>query len=128
MIESLLLCEFAGTVERQDLDGAISDVNVYTANGQASQDATHSSLHDRNNLSEPDAASVNRVAAKDNTSYRKSGGEPTALPVVNELTPPAGEEPVKDEATTSKLKDNTNGGPIRKLSRQFSKDSQRSGT
>ena len=128
MIESLLLCEFAGTIERQDNNGVVSGVNVYTANEQANQNATHSSLPDRNNSREPDAASDNLVAAKDNNSYRKSGGDPTDSPVVTEeAAPRAGEELVKDEATASDLKDKTSGGPIRKLSRQFSKDSQRSG-
>ena len=92
---------------------------MYTANEQANQNATH-----RNNASEPDFASVNLVATEDNTGDKKSG----ALPVINEVARPAEEEPaVKDEAAASDLKDNTSGGPKRRLSRQFSRDSQRSG-
>lgn len=125
--ESLLVCEFAGTVERQNINGAISGV-LNPANEQANQNATHSSSPDRNNVSESDAVFANLVAAKDKTSYRKSGGNPRELPVITEAGPPAVKEPaVKDGAAASDLKDNTSGGPMRKLSRQFSKDSQRSG-
>ena len=115
------VCEFAGTVERQDVIDAISAVNLYTANEQENQNATHG-----NNASEPDFASVNLVATctEDNTSDIKSG----ALPVIIEAAPPAVKElAVKDEAAAADLKDNTSGGPKRRLSRQFSRDSQRSG-
>ena len=75
----------------------------------------------RNNLSEPDSGFVNLGAAKDNTSDRKARGDPTALPVITEDASPAFKEPaVEDEAATS-------GGPLGKLSGQFSKDSQRNG-
>lgn len=121
------ICVFAGTVERENISRANSG-GLYTANEQENQNTTHSSLPIRNHLSEPDAAFVDAVAAKDNTSDRKSGGDPRVLHVINEADPPADKEPAaKDEAGASDLEDNTSGGTIRKLSWQLSRDSQRSG-
>jgi len=92
-------------------------------NEQANQNATHGALPKRNSLNEPvAAASVNLNAAKDITSGRMPGDFPGSAPgaATCKVT-------VDGEALPSNHKDTTSDGPIRRLSRQFSGDSQRSG-
>jgi len=83
-------------------------------NEQANQNATHGSLPKRNILNEPvAAASVNLNTAKDNTTGRIPGDDPGTVP--------------DGEALPSNRKNITPGGLLRKVSRQLSRDSQRSG-
>ena len=117
---------FSGTAERQDINDANSgsnlNQNTISVNEQANQNATHGSLPKRNTLNEPVlAAPVNLNAAKDNTRGRMPVDDPGIAPdaVTCKAT-------VHGEALPSE-EDTTSGGPLRKFSRQFSRDSQRSG-
>ena len=134
------MCEilFSGTAERQDMDGANvnsganlnQNTTTVTVNEQASQNATCVSLP-RSSLNEPAAVatSLNLNAAEDNTTGGMPGGDPAAPYVVPDAAPLTGtcKVTVNDKDVANDLKDTSSGGSRCKLSRQFSKDSQRSG-
>jgi len=94
-------------------------------NEQANQNATHGSLPKRNSVNVPVAASVNLNTPQDNTSGRIPGDDPAALHGVPDAA--TCKATVNDEAAASDHKDTTSSGPMRRLSRQFSRDSQKSG-
>ena len=94
-------------------------------NEQANQNATHGSLPKRNSVNVPVAASVNLNTPQDNTSGRIPGDDPAALHVIPDAA--TCKATVNDEAAASDHKDTTRSGPMRRLSQQFSRDSQKSG-
>ena len=106
---------FSLAVERQDDSNSGGDLHENTTSNEANQNATHSSSPSgRNYRSVSDASAENVAFVIDNTSDRMSGGDPEAAVKLTAL---------KEEDEAGDLKDITSDGLLRKLRRQFSKDS-----
>lgn len=100
------------------------------ATDQAKQNAALSSVPSGStgNSESVVRAPVKLHAGKDNTNDKMSGDTPTVLNVpATDAAPPDGKVPISGDAVASDLKETTGGSLMGKLSRQLSKDSQRSG-
>lgn len=108
-----------------------ADLHVGLAQNNASEQATQiaalSSVPSGSNSESVVRTPVKLDAGKDNTNDKMSGDTPTVLNVPpTDAASPDGKVPISGDAVASDLKETT-GGRMRRLSRQSSKDSQRSG-
>ena len=107
-----------------------ADLHVGLAQNNASEQATQiaaSSVPSGSNSESVVRTPVKLDAGRDNTNDKMSGDTPTVLYVpATDAASPDGKVPISGDAVASDLKETT-GGRMRRLSRQSSKDSQRSG-